>query len=82
MHSMATAENILKAVLAEAEKHREERIERVEVNLDEHGFMEADEIKFCFELLAEGTIAEGVPVEIRQASSENGGIPSIVLQLP
>ena len=67
MHSLTTAENILKAVLIEVEKYQEKRIKNIEVSLDEHSFMEADEIKLCFELLAKGTVAEGANVEIELA---------------
>ena len=79
MHSLATAENILKAILIEVEKHREQRIKHIEVSLDEHGFMEADEIKFCFELLAKGTVAEGANVEIELAGANEA--PQITLEL-
>ncbi len=81
MHSLGTAENILKSVIAEVEKHQEKHIERIELSLDDHEFLEADEVRFCFELLAKGTIAEGAPMEIRRADSTNGDVPSIVLQL-
>jgi hydrogenase nickel incorporation protein HypA/HybF len=76
---MSTAENILNAVLVEVEKHREKRIEHIEVSLDEHGFMEADEIKFCFDLLAEGTVAEGANLEIELADTSEA--PRITLEL-
>jgi len=79
MHSLATAENILKVVLVEVEKHQEQRIKNIEVSLDEHGFMEADEIKFCFKLLAKGTVAEEANVEIELMGTDEA--PKITLEL-
>lgn len=82
MHSLAMAENILKAVISEAEKHNGKRVESIEVCLDAHGFLEADSVQFCFESLARGTVAEGATIEIKQADIEaDGSVPSITLQL-
>ena len=79
MHSLAFAENILEVVLCEAEKYQKDSIENIEVSLDEHGFMEAEEIKFCFGLLAKGTKAEGAQMEIGLANENEP--PKVTIEM-
>ena len=66
MHSLAMAESILNIVLSEAEKHQGKRIESIRINLDTHDFTEADSLRFCFEAMAVGTIAEGAKLKVDQ----------------
>ena len=82
MHNLSMAENLLNAVLSEAEKHDGKRIKLIRVALDDHDFAEAEAMQFCFEAMAVGTQAEGALLEIsRYDNGVKPSSPSIVLQL-
>jgi len=69
MHSLSMAENILQAVLKEAEKHESKCIKAVSVRIGDEDFVESDSIQFCLEAMVKGTIAEGARIEIELADA-------------
>ena len=79
MHSLAMAENILQAVLKEAEKHDGKCIKAIDIKIGEDDFKEADSLQFCLEAMAKGTIAEGAHVEIELAGTDEA--PQVALEL-
>lgn len=64
MHSLAMAQDILQAVLDEAQKYQGKRIKAISVKGGAETFMESDSLQFCLEAAAKGTIAEGAQIEI------------------
>ena len=65
MHSLAMAQDILRAALTEAQKHDAKRIKAIGVRIGNETFMESDSLQFCLEAAAKGTIAEGARIDIR-----------------
>lgn len=65
MHSLAMAQDILKAALTEAEKHDAKQVKVINVKMGDDHFTESDSLQFCLEAAAKGTIAEGARVEIK-----------------
>ena len=64
MHNLAMAQDILKAVLIEAEKHNAKQIKAISVKMGDGHFAESDSLQFCLEAAAKGTIAEGAEIDI------------------
>jgi hydrogenase nickel incorporation protein HypA/HybF len=63
---MSIAESVLEAVRAEAERHRPARVARVGMKLGELSGVNADSLRFCFEILVQGSDLEplGLDVEL------------------
>ena len=69
MHSLAMAEDILKAALSEAERREAKHIKAISVKMGDRHFMEADSLQFCLEAAAKGTIAEGAQIDVELLST-------------
>lgn len=74
MHSLAMAQDILKAVLYEAEKHNAKQIKAISVKIGDRYFTESDSLQFCLEAAAKGTIADGAQIEIKLEGSTISGL--------
>ena len=77
MHSLAMAENILKAVLKEAENHKGRQIKTINISIAEENFTESDSLQFCLEEIARGTIAEGASIEIQLVEMDASSLITI-----
>ncbi len=64
MHEASIVSGILRIILEEAQKHGATKINRVNLQSGLLAGIEAETLTACFELLAEGTIAEGATLEI------------------
>lgn len=64
MHSLAMAQDILRAAVSEAEKHNAKHVKAISVKIGDGHFAESDSLLFCLEATAKGTIAEGAQIEI------------------
>lgn len=69
MHSLSIAENIVRAVLTEAEKHENRHVKTINVRIGEDHSDESDSIQFCLEALIRGTAADGASVAIETTDS-------------
>lgn len=69
MHSLAIAQGILQAALAEAEKYGGRRIKAINVKIGDEHFTESDSIQFCLEAMAKGTVAEGAQIKVEVAGA-------------
>jgi hydrogenase nickel incorporation protein HypA/HybF len=58
------AQDILKAALSEAEKHKARHIKAIGIKIGSEHFAESDSLQFCLEAAAKGTAAEGAQIEI------------------
>jgi len=64
MHSLAMAQDILEAVLGEANRRNAAKVKAIGVKIgSEHGD-ESESIQFCLEAAAKGTIAEGADMKL------------------
>ena len=61
MHELGIAQEIIEIIAARA---GEGRIARVTLEIGKHALILPDSIRFCFDLCAEGTPAEGARLEI------------------
>ena len=69
MHSLAMAQDILAAVLVEAEKHNTKHVKAISVKIGDGHFAESDSLQFCLEAEAKGTIVEGARIEVELAGT-------------
>jgi len=66
MHELSLAQEILKAVLDEAEKAGSKRIKEIHARVRESiHHMEDGSLETCLEAIAKGTIAEGAEIGIK-----------------
>jgi hydrogenase nickel incorporation protein HypA/HybF len=64
MHELTIVSNMLRILQEQAERHQVDRIVKVRVKIGEFTAVLPEVFKSCFELLTQGTIAEGAQLEI------------------
>ncbi|MHB1414909.1 MAG: hydrogenase maturation nickel metallochaperone HypA [Chloroflexota bacterium] len=63
MHELSITENILSLAMGEAQKHEAQRIAVIRLKIGEMTQVDPSCVEFYLEVLAKGTIAEGVKLE-------------------
>lgn len=66
MHEISFAQNVLDEILKEAEEHKAKRVNRVEIEMGDLALITPEELKSALEMIVNGTIAEGMEVEIKK----------------
>jgi len=66
MHEMSIVEGLIAIISETAEKHRMTRIEKVNLRIGAMRQVVPDALQFAFEVLGEGTIAEGAKIHITE----------------
>lgn len=66
MHEMALAEGILQLVEETARREHAQRVKLVVLEIGQLSTVEADALKFCFDAVTKGSIANGAALEIVQ----------------
>jgi len=64
MHEMSIAESLVDLIEDEARKEGFTRVRRIEVKLGALGHVEPAALRFCFDAIARGTVAEGASLDI------------------
>lgn len=64
MHEMAMSESLVEIVEEEGRKHGFAKVRVVRVELGTLGHVEPDALRFCFDAVTRGTIAEGAQLDI------------------
>lgn len=64
MHEVALAEGVLRVVADAAAKHAATRVHTVWVELGALAHVEPDALRFCFDAVTRGSVAEGATLEI------------------
>jgi Zn finger protein HypA/HybF involved in hydrogenase expression len=72
MHELAIAQEIVKRAVAEAQRQGAPRVTALHVKLGPVGFATADNLSFCIQAAAQGTIAQDARVHVHVA--KQGGI--------
>jgi hydrogenase nickel incorporation protein HypA/HybF len=68
MHEMSIAQSLLNIILQESEAHQVRRVVSVALRVGELSSVEPESLRFCFELIAQGTIVEGAELQIERVS--------------
>ena len=68
MHEMAIAQSLLDIILQEGETHRVRRVVSVALKVGELSSVVPESLRFCFELIAQGTIVEGAELQIERVA--------------
>ena len=64
MHELSFAQAILDTVLKIAEEKNAKRVITIHIRLGELLLLNPEQLKFCFDVVSRGTIAEGAKLEI------------------
>lgn len=64
MHEMALCEGVLKILEEEAVRQRFERVKAVRLEIGQLSHVEPEAMRFCFEAVTRGTLADGASLEI------------------
>lgn len=63
IHELSITENILETVLQKAREHKAKKIIKINLKIGEMTMVVPDCIRFYFEILSKGTVAEGAALE-------------------
>lgn len=66
MHEMSIAQSALDIILQESQNHKVNRVISVALKVGELSAVETESLRFCFELLTKGTLAEGARLDIER----------------
>ena len=66
MHEMSIAQSVLDIILQESQNHKVNRVLSVAVKVGELSAVETESLRFCFDFLTKGTLAEGARLEIER----------------
>ena len=66
MHEMSIAQSVLDIILQESRDHQVKRVLSVALRVGELSAVETESLKFCFDLLTKGTLAEGARLNIER----------------
>lgn len=64
MHEVAVMSQIVELVLSEAKKRDAEKVSKVKLEIGEYTFLGEEQMRFAFEILTKGTVAEGADLDI------------------
>lgn len=66
MHELSLTYEIRKIIEEYAEVHSFQRVRTVRIEVGELSAVEPESIRFCFDVVMRGSVAEGATLEIRQ----------------
>jgi hydrogenase nickel incorporation protein HypA/HybF len=66
MHEFSAASQMVNLVLTEAQRRKVKRVLEVRVIIGKLSFLNPEQVRFAYELLAEGTILEGSNLQIEE----------------
>ena len=75
MHEMALAESMLEIVEAAARKHGATRVSAVRLEIGALSHVAVDALRFCFEAVTRGSLAEGAALDIESTPGEAWCMP-------
>ncbi len=64
MHEVGVMSQIVDLVLSEAKKRDAENVTNVKLEIGEYTFLGEEQMRFAFEVLTKGTVAEGAELDI------------------
>lgn len=65
MHEYSVMSQIVELVLAEAGKRNAEKVSRVSIDIGEFTFLGEEQLRFAFEVLTKGTLAQEAALDVR-----------------
>lgn len=75
MHEMALAESMLEIVEATARKEGASRVTNVRLEIGALSHVAADALRFCFDVVTRGSLAEGATLDIDDVAGEAWCMP-------
>jgi hydrogenase nickel incorporation protein HypA/HybF len=70
MHEFSTMQNIMSLIIEEAKKMGAKKVIKVYIEVGELTFLADEQMKFAFNLLKEGTIAEDAELDIKRIKAK------------
>ncbi len=70
MHEMSLCEGVLQVLQSEAQQQHFERVKKVWLEIGELSSAEPDAMLFCFDVVVQGSVAEGAQLEIIRTPGE------------
>lgn len=64
MHELSIAQSLFDIILEESERNNLKQVQRVKLQIGVMASVVPDSLRFCFELVTKGTLAEGAVLEI------------------
>ncbi len=76
MHEMSLAEGVLQLVEETAQRENAQRVKLVVLEIGRLSSVEPEALKFCFEAVTHGSIAQGAALEIIDVPGSAGACPA------
>jgi hydrogenase nickel incorporation protein HypA/HybF len=70
MHEFSVAQEIIRSVIREAQKHDAKRVIKVELEIGEITFLNPEQVTFWVEQGMRGTVGEGLEIVVRRIEPE------------
>jgi len=70
MHEMSVAESLVAQIAEEVRRHGFRRVREVRVRLGALGHVEPEALRFCFDAVSRGTVAEGARLALETVAGE------------
>jgi hydrogenase nickel incorporation protein HypA/HybF len=75
MHEMALSESMMEIIAAEAQRHNVSRVQAVVLEIGALASVDAEAMRFCFDAVSRGTVAEGARLDIVRVPGEAWCMP-------
>jgi hydrogenase nickel incorporation protein HypA/HybF len=75
MHEMALAESMLEIIESTARKHNATSVTAVRMEIGSLSHVDCDALRFCFDVVTRGSLAEGAELEIDAVAGEAWCMP-------
>ena len=69
MHELSVTQSVLDIVLQQADKSHAKKIARIQLVIGDQSGIVDDSVRFCFELISQGTLAEGAALDFRRIAT-------------
>ena len=66
MHEMSIAQSLLDIIFQKSRHHQVKLVSSVSLKVGELSAVETESLRFCFQVISEGTIAEGARLDIER----------------
>ena len=77
MHEWGITESVVKEIIKQADENGLKKVNKVRLSLGEESGLTSDSLEFCFQCLAEGTVAQTATLEIEKGTGRGVTIDSL-----
>ncbi len=77
MHEWGITESVVKEIIRQADENGLKKVNKVRLSLGKESGLTSDSLEFCFQCLAEGTVAQTATLEIEKGTGRGVTLNSL-----